>query len=86
MALEEGTMKPVAGQLVWPVLIVLLLANGGSRMRDVTMGTRNILNAVNHAASEVIGAEVNVRAALAALGGNHEMRMAMGNYLGCKLK
>jgi hypothetical protein len=58
-----------------------LLANGGSRMRDVTMGTRNILNAVNHAASEVIGAEVNVRTALAALSGNHELRMAMGNYL-----
>ncbi len=81
MSLEEGTMKPVVGQLVWPVIIVLLLANGGQRMGELTMGTRNILNAFNHAASEVVGAEVNVRSAFAALGGNHEIRMAMGNYL-----
>jgi hypothetical protein len=81
MSLEEGTMKPVVGQLVWPVIIVLLLANGGQRMGELTIGTRNILNAFNHAASEVVGAEVNLRSAFAALSGNHELRMAMGNYL-----
>jgi hypothetical protein len=81
IALDEGTMKPAVAQMVWPVLIVLLLANGGEKMRDVTIGSRNILNAVNHSVSEVIGAEVNVRTALAALSGNYELQMAMGTYL-----
>jgi hypothetical protein len=78
MALEEGTMKPVMSQLVWPVIIVLLLANGGSRMRDVTMGTRNILNAVNYSVSEVIGAEVNIRTMFAAIVGNYELEQFIG--------
>jgi hypothetical protein len=81
IALDEGTMRPAVNQMVWPVLIVILLANGGEKMRDVTIGTRNILNAVNHSVSEVVGAEVNVRTALAALTGNYELQMAMGTYL-----
>jgi hypothetical protein len=74
IALEEGSMKPVAAQMVWPVLIVLLLANGGAKMRDLTIGTRNILNAVNHSVSEVVSTEVNIQTAIMALSGNYEIK------------
>jgi hypothetical protein len=69
-ALEEGTSKSVANQLIYPVILVMLLANGGSNMSKLTLTTRDIMNNVNSMVNQVISSEVSIKSASIALSNN----------------
>jgi hypothetical protein len=60
-SLEEGSLRPVVNDLIWPLLLVILLSNNGKNMRDATMETRNMLNSINRSADAVISADVSMR-------------------------
>jgi hypothetical protein len=67
--IEEGGLRPAVNELVLPVLLVILLSNGGSNMRDMTVGTRDLMNAVNRSVTKAVSAEVNLREAIQTLAG-----------------
>jgi hypothetical protein len=43
-ALEEGGLKPAFNEMIYPVILVMLLSNGGSNMRNLTLAGRDIIN------------------------------------------
>jgi hypothetical protein len=67
--IEEGGLRPALNELVLPVLLVILLSNGGSNMRDMTVGTRDLMNVVNRSVTRAVSAEVNFRNALETIAG-----------------
>jgi hypothetical protein len=71
-ALQEGTLQPAINEMVFPLLIVIMLSNGGNNMRNVTMTVRDILNGVNRSANVVIDADVSIKTALSILTGSNE--------------
>jgi hypothetical protein len=75
-ALDEGSLRPVVNQLVWPVVIVIM---GGAKLRDTTMFARDTMNAINNSVNEVISAEVNLRAMYQTLTGNYELQLFIAN-------
>jgi hypothetical protein len=83
-ALEEGTSKSVANQLIYPVILVMLLANGGSNMSKLTLTTRDIMNNVNSMVNQVISSEVSIKSANAALSNNFWVSFAVNaSYKAC---
>jgi hypothetical protein len=83
-SLEEGTLRPAMGQLIYPVILVMLLSNGGANMRAVTMATRNVMNNMNALVNQVISAEVSIKSANAALSGNFVSSLGVNlAYKGC---
>jgi hypothetical protein len=81
IALDEGSLRPAVNQLVWPVVIVIMLSNGGAKLRDTTMFARDTMNAINNSVNEVISAEVNLRAMYQTLTGNYELQLFIANQV-----
>jgi hypothetical protein len=66
-ALQEGTLLPVVNEVVWPLLVVLLLANGGATMRGVTFGAKDIVNNINRSMHRVVDLDVSYQKAFQVL-------------------
>jgi hypothetical protein len=64
-AIEDGGLKPAMREIVYPIILVVLLSNGGDNMRTLTLATRDVMNNVNSAANSVIDADVSIRSAMA---------------------
>jgi hypothetical protein len=70
-ALQEGTLQPAVNEMVFPLIIVIMLSNGGNNMRNVTMTVRDMLNGVNRSANTAIDADVSIKTALSILTGSN---------------
>jgi hypothetical protein len=77
-AIEDGGLKPAARELAYPLILVMLLSNGGDNMRTLTLATRDIINNVNSAANSVIDADVSIRSASQALNDNFVTQSIIG--------
>jgi hypothetical protein len=77
LALEEGGYKPVVTEMIFPLLLVVLLANGGRNMRDLTVTTRDIMNNVNDSVNKVVGFDVDMRQAIEALAINQAAKNSL---------
>jgi hypothetical protein len=66
--LDEGGLRPAINDLVFPVLLVVLLSNGGKNMKDFTSFTRDTMNGFNRSINTVIDSEVSLSAARKVLG------------------
>jgi hypothetical protein len=83
-ALEEGTLKPAVNQLIYPIILIMLLSNGGDNMRKLTMTTRDVMNNVNSMVNLVISSEVSIKSANAALSNNFWVSLAVdASYKAC---
>jgi hypothetical protein len=83
-ALEEGTLKPAVNQLIYPIILIMLLSNGGDNMRKLTMTTRDVMNNVNSMVNLVISSEVSIKSANAALSNNFWVSYAVNaSYKAC---
>jgi hypothetical protein len=65
--LEDGGLRPAAAELAFPVILVIMLSNGGSNMRTFTMGARDMMNNFNKQINVVIDADVSLRSAMQTL-------------------
>jgi hypothetical protein len=65
--LEEGGIRPAINELVMPVVVVIMLSNGGKNMKDLTMGTRALMNGFNQSINTVINDEVSFRTAISVI-------------------
>jgi hypothetical protein len=72
--LEEGGVRPAVNDLVIPLLLVILLSNGGSQLRDMTIGTRNIMNGINRSVTRTVSAEIDLKTAIGTLAANSMVR------------
>ncbi len=77
MALEEGGYKPAVTEMIFPLLLVILLSNGGKNMRDLTVTTRDIMNNVNDSVNRVVGFDVDMRQAIEALAINQAAKNSL---------
>jgi hypothetical protein len=77
-AIEDGGLKPAMRELVYPIILVILLSNGGDNMRTLTLATRDVMNNVNSAANSVIDADVSIRSASQALSNNFVTQSIIG--------
>jgi hypothetical protein len=66
-SLEDGGFRTAANDLVLPVALVVLLSNGGANMRDMTIGTRDMLNGINRSVTRTVSAEVDLKTAIRTL-------------------
>ncbi len=66
-ALNESTLLPTVNEIVWPLLIVMLLANGGENMRMATYGMKNMINSMNNSVHRVVELDVSYQKAYQAL-------------------
>jgi hypothetical protein len=77
LALEEGGYKPAVTEMIFPLLLVILLSNGGRNMRDLTVTTRDIMNNVNDSVNRVVGFDVDMRQAIEALAINQAAKSSL---------
>jgi hypothetical protein len=66
--LEEGGLRPLASEMVLPVILVVMLSNSGKNMREMTLGTRDAMNSFNATLNRVIDADMSLRSAVGVLG------------------
>jgi hypothetical protein len=64
ISLEEGGYKPAVNEMIFPVILVLLLSNGGINMRNATIATRNVMNNVNNSVNKVVSLDIDMRQAI----------------------
>jgi hypothetical protein len=62
-ALNESTLLPTVNEVLYPLLIVVLLANGGSNMRSATFGMKDMINTINRSVHKVVDLDVSYQAA-----------------------
>jgi hypothetical protein len=61
---EDGNgLRPIAEKMVVPLLMLVLLSNGGSNMGKVTLVVRDMMNNINALVSTTISTEVDIRMA-----------------------
>ncbi len=60
-ALQEGGLKPIASEMVYPLLLVIMLSNGGKNMRELTMGARDAMNGFNASLNRIIDVEMSLK-------------------------
>ncbi len=79
-ALQEGTLLPVVNEMIYPLLIVLLLADGGSNLRTATLFSRDVINNINTSIYRVIDLDIDYQTAMKVLLVSNEQRAVM-DYL-----
>jgi ABC-type multidrug transport system fused ATPase/permease subunit len=62
--MEEGGLRPAASELIFPIILVFLLSNGGSNLSNCTMGMRDYMNKVNTQLISNVGTTLNFQKAL----------------------
>jgi hypothetical protein len=79
-SLQESTLLPAVNEMIFPLLIVVLLANGGANMRNLTMTARDAINNINTSVYRVVDLDVDYQTALKVLLVSNEDRAFM-DYL-----
>jgi hypothetical protein len=79
-ALNESTLLPAVNEIIYPLLIVLLLANGGANIRNLTYGARGAINSINTSVYRVVDLDINYQTAFKVLARSNGDRYMM-NYL-----
>jgi hypothetical protein len=74
ISLEEGGYRPAVNEMIFPLVLVVLLSNGGANMRDATVATRNVLNNVNESVNKVVSLDVDMRTAIKTLATNEAVK------------
>jgi hypothetical protein len=64
VSLEEGGYRPAVNEMIFPLILVLLLSNGGANMRGATLATRDLMNNINDSVNKVVSLDVDVRTAI----------------------
>jgi hypothetical protein len=83
-SLDDNGLRPTVNQLIYPVILVILLANGGENMRRLTMTTRDVMNNMNSLVNQVVSAEVSIKSANLALSNNFLASLAANiSYRAC---
>jgi hypothetical protein len=77
LALEEGGYKPVVNEMIFPLILIILLSNGGSNMRNLTVTARDIMNNVNDSVNRVVGVDIDMRKAIEALAINQAAKNSL---------
>jgi hypothetical protein len=77
LALEEGGYKPVVNEMIFPLILVILMSNGGSNMRGLTVTVRDIMNNVNDSVNRVISVDLDMRKAIEALAINQAAKNSL---------
>jgi hypothetical protein len=67
ISLEEGGYRPAVNEMIFPLVLIVLLSNGGANMRDATVATRNVLNNVNESVNKVVSMDIDMRTAIKTL-------------------
>jgi hypothetical protein len=62
--LEEGGIRPAMNDLILPLLLVILLSNGGEKLRDLTIYTRDMMSNINYNMNKVVDNEVSLQSAI----------------------
>jgi hypothetical protein len=65
--IEEGGMRPAVNDFVAPIILVILLSNGGENMRNLTLGARDAMNGFNVSLNQIIDSDVSLGSALGVL-------------------
>jgi hypothetical protein len=87
IALDEGGYRPAANEMIFPIILVILLSNGGANMRSVTLATHNIMNNVNESVNKVVSLEIDMRQALSTIVTSEEAKdIIISMYESCTAK
>jgi hypothetical protein len=78
--LDEGGLRPAVNELIFPVILVIMLSNGGSNMRQATLGTRDMMNSINRSVNSVINTDVDMQVALNVLASNDFARSTINAF------
>jgi hypothetical protein len=76
-ALQEGTLLPAVNEMIFPLLIVLLLANGGANLRTLTLFSRDVINNINTSIYRVVDLDIDYQSAMKVLLVSNEQRAVM---------
>ncbi len=63
-ALDQNDMRPGIGELIFPLVVIFLLANGGQNLARATLGMRGMINGINQQVIETVGANINFQRTL----------------------
>ena len=63
-ALDQNDMRPGFSELIFPIVVIFLLANGGQNLASATLGMRSMVNGINQQVIETVGASVDFQRTL----------------------
>ena len=63
-ALDQNDLRPGMTELIFPILVIFLLANGGQNLARATLGMRGVINGVNQQVIQTVGASVDFQRTL----------------------
>lgn len=64
---DEANGFGVFQELIYPIIVILLLTNGGSNLASLSLGMRNIINTVNNQVLEVVAQDIDLEQTMAEL-------------------
>lgn len=62
---EEATSFWAFSEIIYPILVIVLLTNGGDNLAKLSMGMRSVINGVNNQVIEIVAARLDLDAKLA---------------------
>lgn len=65
--MEEGGLRPAATELIFPILVIVMLSNGGANLSQFTLGMKNLINNVNQDVIQSVGTGVDLQRSLSTL-------------------
>jgi hypothetical protein len=65
---EKGGLKPAVNEMIFPIILIIFLFNGGRGLADTNSSIRDIMNNVNQSVNKVIDSEVSLETAINVLG------------------
>lgn len=63
-ALDQNDMRPAVSELLFPLVVIFLLANGGQNLAQATLGMRGLINGINQQVIETVGANLDFQRTL----------------------
>ncbi|MDX2096735.1 MAG: hypothetical protein SFW36_03080 [Leptolyngbyaceae cyanobacterium bins.59] len=79
--LLEGEMQKSISDLIWPLLVVMLLANQGKLLANTTFGIRNLINYVSYSALSTLDTSLNIESTLAGVMNYRILQEEMANIV-----
>ncbi|KYC34721.1 hypothetical protein WA1_49205 [Scytonema hofmannii PCC 7110] len=77
----NGEEQKAYPELIWPLIVIALLANNGSLLATGTLGVRNYINSVNNFVLEYTAAGANLRAAYNQAIADTNVQATVGNVI-----
>ncbi len=68
-SMDSGDFRPLASEIIYPIMIIIFLKGGGANLANATLGIRDVINGINQQIVQTVGASTDFQRTLDSLSG-----------------